>query len=344
MWKLVPISKNATLLNGRALKQEWYLQNGDEIQLSVNGPKLGFIVPTGKKSTVGSIGLTRRLSLFRQQALRPYKTAITVLSCFLVLAVGGGTFALIQQKGTIERLTADLVDNTKALEEAKKANVAMLDTLGKREREMTEYRKGMEARMARMNEKMKLQEKKWKEAIKSGTSDVDMTSCHPFVFFIQAKAYIDGKEAGIWTGTGFQLNDGNFITARHVTTPYYSNNYRIIEGRVQVFKGVNHLDVYMDLILNIAFHTGRAEIHYEFTSTNRTFKFTSKQVNELGKHDVIHELQEPFQIKQNGTVVAEIPAGTRIRQGAMGFVDFAYCQNGVKEGLKANRDLSVELK
>lgn len=344
MWKLVPISKNATLLNGRALKQEWYLQNGDEIQLSVNGPKLGFIVPTGKKSTVGSIGLTRRLSLFRQQALRPYKTAITVLSCFLVLAVGGGTFALFQQKGTIDRLTADLVDNTKALEEAKKANVAMLDTLGKREREMTEYKKGMEARMAKMNEKMKAQEKKWKEAAKSGTSDVDMTSCHPFVYFIQAKAYIDGKEASAWLGTGFQLNDGNFITARHVTTPYYSNNYRIIEGRVQVFQGVNPLDVYMDLILNIAFQAGRAEIHYECTSTNKTFKFTSKQVNELGKYDIVHELQEPFQIKQNGTVVAEIPAGTRIREGAMGFVDFAYCQNGIKEGLKANRDLSVELK
>lgn len=59
MWKLVQISQtNSTFLNGRPIKTEWYLQNGDEIQLSVNGPKLGFIIPTGKKSTVGSIGLT----------------------------------------------------------------------------------------------------------------------------------------------------------------------------------------------------------------------------------------------------------------------------------------------
>lgn len=92
MWKLVQISKtNSTLLNGHPVKTEWYLQNGDEIQLSINGPKLGFILPAGKKSTVGSIGLTRRLSLFRQQALRPYKTAITVLSCVLVLAISGLT-------------------------------------------------------------------------------------------------------------------------------------------------------------------------------------------------------------------------------------------------------------
>ena len=89
-WKLVQISKtNTTLLNGRPVQTEWYLQNGDEIQLSVNGPKLGFIVPTGKKATVGSIGLTRRLSLFRQQALRPYKQAIAALATVLVLAVGG---------------------------------------------------------------------------------------------------------------------------------------------------------------------------------------------------------------------------------------------------------------
>ena len=35
-WKLVQISQtNSTFLNGRPIKTEWYLQNGDEIQLSV---------------------------------------------------------------------------------------------------------------------------------------------------------------------------------------------------------------------------------------------------------------------------------------------------------------------
>lgn len=64
-WKLVQLSStNTTFLNGKPVKDEWYLQNGDEIQLSLNGPKMGFIIPTGNKATVGSIGLTRRLSLF----------------------------------------------------------------------------------------------------------------------------------------------------------------------------------------------------------------------------------------------------------------------------------------
>ena len=90
-WKLVQLSKtNSTFLNGQKISTEWYLQNGDEIQLSVNGPKLGFIVPTGKQASVGSIGLSRRLSLFRQQALRPYRRALTALSILLVLAIGCG--------------------------------------------------------------------------------------------------------------------------------------------------------------------------------------------------------------------------------------------------------------
>lgn len=89
-WKLIQLSQtNSTLLNGHKIADEWYLQNGDEIQLSVNGPKLGFIIPpaTGKKTTMN---LTHRLSLFRQQALRPYRNAVLTLGIILLLVIGGG--------------------------------------------------------------------------------------------------------------------------------------------------------------------------------------------------------------------------------------------------------------
>ena len=56
-WKLIQLSKtNSTYLNGHRIESEWYLQNGDEIQLSTNGPKLGFIVPEGKSGTVSFVG------------------------------------------------------------------------------------------------------------------------------------------------------------------------------------------------------------------------------------------------------------------------------------------------
>lgn len=89
-WKLVHLSKtNPTLLNGRPVVDEWYLQNGDEIQLSSNGPRLGFIIPQGDKSMIKNINFTERFSLFRQQALRPYKQMVAWGSVLFLLIIAG---------------------------------------------------------------------------------------------------------------------------------------------------------------------------------------------------------------------------------------------------------------
>ena len=107
-WKLVQLSKtNPTYLNGHRVDKEWYLQNGDEIQLSTNGPRMGFIVPEGDKSLVKSIGLSARLSLFRQQALRPYKQALTALGIILVLCIGVGSYFIVRQSDEIKGLRAE---------------------------------------------------------------------------------------------------------------------------------------------------------------------------------------------------------------------------------------------
>jgi myosin heavy subunit len=75
------------------------LKTGDEIRLSSKGPLMGFIIPQGKQSLVSSIGMTERLSLFRQQALRPYKRAIWTLAILLILAIAGlVTWNILQAK------------------------------------------------------------------------------------------------------------------------------------------------------------------------------------------------------------------------------------------------------
>lgn len=103
-WKLVHLSKtNPTLLNGRPVADEWYLQNGDEIQLSSNGPRLGFIIPQGDKSMIKNINFTERFSLFRQQALRPYKQMVawgSILS--LLIIVGLVSWGVISHRQYIE--------------------------------------------------------------------------------------------------------------------------------------------------------------------------------------------------------------------------------------------------
>lgn len=89
-WQLVHLStSNPTLVNGRPIQGSYYLQSGDEIQLSVNGPRLGFIQPQGKQGLTSSIKLTERMNLFRQQALRPYRRAIWALSALLLLVILG---------------------------------------------------------------------------------------------------------------------------------------------------------------------------------------------------------------------------------------------------------------
>lgn len=89
-WKLVHLSQsNPTFVNGQPINGTYYLQSGDEIQLSAGGPRMGFIVPQGRQALTSSIGMTERMNLFRKQALRPYKTAITVMSVVLVLAIVG---------------------------------------------------------------------------------------------------------------------------------------------------------------------------------------------------------------------------------------------------------------
>lgn len=89
-WQLVHLStSNPTLVNGRPVQGTYYLQSGDEIQLSVGGPRLGFIQPQGKQGLTSSIKLTERMNLFRQQALRPYRRAIWALSALLIAAIIG---------------------------------------------------------------------------------------------------------------------------------------------------------------------------------------------------------------------------------------------------------------
>lgn len=115
-WKLIPLSQtNATFVNGQRVENECRLNSGDEIQLSSRGPVMGFIVPQGAKSLVKSIGMTERMNLFRKQALRPYKTGLTILSIALVLAVGGLlTYNILQDK----KHTAQMADATEKIEAA----------------------------------------------------------------------------------------------------------------------------------------------------------------------------------------------------------------------------------
>lgn len=224
MWKLVQLSKtNTTFLNGRPVKDEWYLQNGDEIQLSINGPKLGFLIPTGKRSTVGSIGLTRRLSLFRQQALRPYKTAITCLSVVLVLAIGSlGIWNYLLR----EDLSAQGVMLAEQIEISIE-NKAKADSLANELVENNKKLEDYEQKIAEMAQKVAAANARaaaaWKKAQEStvGVSTGELSEASKQTYFCIMGLCLNGKCVMATSGTAFLLNDGRLITAQHCVNPYY---------------------------------------------------------------------------------------------------------------------------
>lgn len=104
-WRLIQLSeKNSTFLNGKPIQDSWYLQSGDEIQLAVNGPKLIFRIPTDKSG----MSLTQRFDSFRDQVIRPYQTAFTVVCCVIaLLIIGAITSGIIihNQSKTIKQVT-----------------------------------------------------------------------------------------------------------------------------------------------------------------------------------------------------------------------------------------------
>lgn len=207
-WKLIQLSNtNTTFLNGRPVKSEWYLQNGDEIQLSVNGPKLGFIVPTGNKSTVKSIGLSRRLSLFRQQALRPYKTAIAIITIFMCLSIGGlGTWSYFSNKKHDKEMASALGK----LNELQTRN----DELNKLVSDAAKERKRLDS-LIKSRPIVKAQN----NAGGLQKFEDDIFKIYACVYAIYQGEYIpmikySGDYLG-WNGTGFLLNDGRFVTAKH---------------------------------------------------------------------------------------------------------------------------------
>ncbi len=231
-WQLIPLSTtNSTLLNGIRLTKPWYLQNGDEIQLSVGGPKLGFIVPQGDKGLVRSIGMTARLGLFRQQALRPFKTALSIICLVSVLLSGVGAYYMVdlyKQNSS----QAELIASNEAVFRREIAQRDSLLAAAKTQADVIQTDvKGLSKQFKASGFKVQPISVK----VNAGNVDNDIINrAVPDVYFIKTvsievtmpdgeKGVLDCRDKDVpsWGGTGFLLDDGTFVTARHVAEAWY---------------------------------------------------------------------------------------------------------------------------
>lgn len=326
-WKLVQLSStNSTFLNGKPVKQEWYLQNGDEIQLSVNGPKLGFIIPTGSKATVGSIGLTRRMSLFRQQALRPYKNAIAGLFTILIMLSCFGGYTIYDQ----HRINKDLQakqDSIQADNDTLRNQIAATTSELLKDRDLI---MNLSKRVGGHSYKTKIIKPNTiiPDTIRDNKRE-DIHKLYKDVYFIYLAGYkitnsdgetgivevgdtfLDNKVSSI-SGTGFLLNDGTFVTARHVIEPWYYGNDEL---SVKLNMLITNLDFKVDAIL------------YAVSSSGSNFELQTSKFRCNRSHDKIQDIE-----------------GYKIREVSLDYLDYAAVSVGKKGSLSYDSQLCANLK
>ncbi|MGM9777300.1 MAG: FHA domain-containing protein, partial [Prevotella sp.] len=254
-WKLVQLSQtNSTFLNGKQVTKEWYLQNGDEIQLSVNGPKLGFNVPAGEKGMVKSLRLTTRLNLFREQALRPYKRAMAIMAIVFLGALGAmGAWNY--------KLQDDLVAQSKRLAEqiaAAKGDAAKLDSLRK---ELIKANQAIADQESKLK-KVRGQITRVKIKPEPGPNNIDKE--FPFVYYIECYIHIGDNVIPGWAGTGFLLNNGYLVTAQHVI--HYDACSNETEHAINAFYNAGQASIIM------VGYSSNDKFQIEYTIDNMPFR------------------------------------------------------------------------
>lgn len=214
-WAISPLSKvNPTLVNGIPIKDEVILHNGDEIKLSFEGPKLAFLIPADP--SVKSMGMSIRLKAMANEAIKPYKTAVISLGVLLVAAMVGLTYLFRENRNLLEKVD-QAVNITKAQADS-------LLALNRENKSLLDLQKSL-------TQKVKLLQSSNTGVSTSTSNPPTLKLLYPNIYYIKTHKIIaevggETKEIELeGSGTGFLLNDGHFVTARHVVEPwfYYSN-------------------------------------------------------------------------------------------------------------------------
>lgn len=329
-WKLVQLSAtNSTFVNGVRIAGEQYLESGDEIQVSANGPKLVFTIPgnaTSPAGNMGDLGLTARLQLYSQQALKPYRRALIAGGLALLLAIGGLVWVIYKQVLLDNRLD-QVVAN---LDESLAKQMAVIDSVENELRTAdAQLADSIRGAYGLANRAMSLAHS---AQMAAGPAPGVFEQLSKHVYFIQVILEFNGDQMSVCAGTAFMLKGGKLVTARHCVdlgyqtlselqnSPYYATlntlvNYYPNEVKVTML-GVSGGGQTIEIPINLKNHnwrmgnTPKQEGYVEITDNS----------GESAEYPVLYNTTLP------------------------GDDDWAYIQTSSKEGLDYDPTLSANLK
>ena len=150
-----PNATNPTLVNNQPISGPYYLKNGDEIQFSMQGPRIRYNIQSTPKAS--SMGLTSRIGSAVGQAVKPYKRGLSILGVLLLGSMAFGGYTFIEGQETKE----ELVETN---EELGKTKIELTETKQKQKENETQLRENQDKLTNSEEELQALQDKYEKES------------------------------------------------------------------------------------------------------------------------------------------------------------------------------------
>lgn len=260
---------NPTFINGEIVTAEESLKNGDEIQFSMEGPKLRFNITA---SGTANMGFTRKISLVTKQAIRPYRRLAITLLIIIIIIAGIGGWLIYNQNRQLQHVRSDLEiseqnrkqDSIKAAEEFSARSKEFAGVMSKN-RELASVIKEQNERMDQQSEQIQsLAEMVNAPSVGKLLYDKYRDDLY-FIELLSIDAIMpDGSQRRIhknWSGTSFLSCDGKLITTRSLI-----QGWRYSMDEISTWINIAELN------------NGEVKATFRATSSNNWFEFSYSDV------------------------------------------------------------------
>ncbi len=220
-------TSNPTLVNGRPVQDRYFLNNGDEIQLSMEGPRLRY---NTTKAGTAKIGFTNKMNLVVQQAIRPYKAVAAGFAAMFLLVVAGAGYAIHALNSDVTLLTELTHEQAAVIAQQAEQNLDMAQRVTEAQNEIQAERTRAERERTALTAQLAALQARSDSLLRAGTGAIDYAEIiEPLKRHTLALSWVGGyievggrrdnlnlpPEDQEVSCTGFLIEGGIFVTARH---------------------------------------------------------------------------------------------------------------------------------